>query len=140
MNKYTYTPPCTREEMYAMYVEQNMSQKEIASKLGICLKPVQTAMRVFGIPARRQAKRDQRGSKNARWKGSQAGYQALHLRVATARGKPTYCEHCPQNSPSASYEWANVSGNYEDVMDYKRLCLSCHRKFDDSVLNLRKSA
>ena len=27
-------------------------------------------------------------------------------------------------------EWANLTGEYQDVTDYARMCVSCHRKFD----------
>jgi hypothetical protein len=28
------------------------------------------------------------------------------------------------------YEWANLTGRYDDVKDYARMCISCHRKYD----------
>ncbi len=34
------------------------------------------------------------------------------------------------------YEWATLTGRYDDVMDYKRLCASCHKRFDNVVRNL----
>lgn len=64
------------------------------------------------------------------WKGSDAGYKALHKRVGVLRGKPPYCEHCQTTDPGKRYEWASISYNYADPMDYKRLCKLCHRRFD----------
>lgn len=69
------------------------------------------------------------GSDNLQWKGVKAGYKAFHLRVEAARGKPKKCEDCGTTS-AKRFEWASVSGNYSDVNDYKRLCVSCHRRFD----------
>ena len=64
------------------------------------------------------------------WAGDRAGYQALHLRVEVARGKPSGCQRCGCEEPSARYEWANLTGNYTDINDYERMCVPCHRSFD----------
>ena len=74
------------------------------------------------------AKRDQAGAANHMWRGDEAGYQALHLRVEAARGKPHECSKC--GSTEGRMEWANLTGNYADVDDYARMCVSCHRNFD----------
>lgn len=82
------------------------------------------------IPERRiAAKRNQTGSKNHAWKGDNAGYKALHLRVQTERGKPNRCDWC-ESAGKDRYEWANLTGNYIDVWDYVRLCVKCHRAYD----------
>ena len=77
---------------------------------------------------RRCAKRNQRGEANDSWRGDAAGYAALHLRVASARGKPSFCERC--GATEGKFEWANLTGNYVDVEDYARMCVSCHRRYD----------
>ena len=77
---------------------------------------------------RAAAKRDQRGPANHMWKGDDAGYQALHLRVHAARGTPSLCSRC--GTAEGKFEWANLTGNYEDINDFARMCLSCHRRFD----------
>lgn len=74
--------------------------------------------------------RDQSGERNPQWKGANATYQALHLRVGAARGKPDFCACCDTTDPEASYHWANLSGHYEDIHDYARLCVSCHMRLD----------
>ena len=28
------------------------------------------------------------------------------------------------------FEWANLTGSYEDIDDYARMCCSCHRSYD----------
>ena len=90
---------------------------------------VQTILERY-LPERRlAAKRNQRGENNHMWKGDNAGYQALHLRVEAARGKPMRCEWC-NDEGGLRYEWANLTGNYTDVFDFVRLCLSCHRTYD----------
>lgn len=63
------------------------------------------------------------------WKGAGACYTALHFRVERARGKPRLCEECGTTT-AKRYEWASVSHKYDDVNDYRRLCKTCHVKFD----------
>ena len=92
-------------------------------------------MQRIGVPARKAAKRDQRGPLNPCWKGDKAGYQAMHLRVRTARGNPTSCSICQRSG--CIIDWANLSGNYADVADYAAMCRSCHTTYDGRVANLR---
>jgi hypothetical protein len=66
------------------------------------------------------------------YKGNDAHYAALHLRVGAMRGKADHCEDCQKGR---YFEWANITGKYEDIMDYKQLCRSCHTNYD----NARKS-
>jgi hypothetical protein len=70
------------------------------------------------------------GSGNSRWKGDKAGYTAFHNRVRKTRGKASRCEmtNCP--GTSKRFEWANLTGNYHDVNDYKQMYKSCHLRFD----------
>ena len=89
-----------------------------------------------GIPRRRQIKRDQRGSKNHMWRGGAAGYAAFHYRMTTLRGQPKKCEDCGTTDPTTGYEWASVSGNFSDPADYRRLCRSCHKRYDGIYRNL----
>jgi len=116
------------------------SQNEVAAALGISQKIVWRLMLRHGITARPQIKRDQRGDKNSSWRGGKATYQALHLRVQALRGKPQKCEGCGATGPGRSYDWANLTGRYDDPADYKRLCRSCHWKLDKKHLNLGKYA
>lgn len=89
---------------------------------------VQTILERY-LPARRAAiKRDQAGSNNDSWKGDRASYAAFHLRVMTARGRPSTCFEC--GTTEGKFEWANLTGHYEDVNDYTRLCTLCHRRYD----------
>lgn len=90
---------------------------------------VQTVMARHGIDARKPAKRNQRGPSNHMWAGDDAGYKALHLRVYAKRGAPQSCTRCGTDAASR-YEWANLTGNYQDVNDYQRMCVACHRQFD----------
>lgn len=57
-------------------------------------------------------------------------YVQLHHWVESKLGKPQSCEECGRTT-SKKYEWANISQEYKrELSDWKRLCSSCHRKFD----------
>lgn len=75
------------------------------------------------------------GKKGRTWKvGGPVSYFQYHLRVRQQRGQPQHCEQCKTTDPVKRYEWANLSGNYEDLNDYIRLCASCHRRKDRGKL------
>lgn len=106
--------------------ESGLTIAEVQAQVSGC--KVQNVMVRYGIPRRPAIKRDQAGAANHMWRGDAAGYQALHLRVAAERGKPSLCSWCGQTE--GRFEWANISGRYEDTSDYERLCASCHRTYD----------
>ena len=135
MNMHTYAPPVDAETLSAMYIAQRMTQMEIAAALGCSRKAVTTAMRRFNIQPRIAAKRNQDGPSSPTWKGDEAGYQAMHLRVARLRGKPSLCETC-RTTTAKAFDWANLTGKYNDPMDYRRLCRSCHWKMDGQIRNI----
>jgi len=33
------------------------------------------------------------------------------------------------------YQWASLTGDYADINDYKRMCQSCHAKYDKIYKN-----
>lgn len=58
------------------------------------------------------------------------GYHGLHKWIQRKRGKPSLCELC--KTTEGKFEWSNISGKYlEDITDWQRLCIKCHRKYDD---------
>lgn len=85
-----------------------------------------------------------------RWKGNKVSYTGLHKWVYKHLGKADKCENrnCvyPRKNNarrwvyfSKRFEWANISGKYlRDLRDWKKLCGSCHRKFDRLVIKKRK--
>lgn len=74
----------------------------------------------------------QLGTKNPKWKGELAGYDAKHDWVRRHWGQPQICEHCTlTNLGSRKHHWANISGEYKrDRSDWLRLCAKCHYKYD----------
>lgn len=116
-----------------------MTQVEVADALGLTAMIIRRLMVKHNIPVRRAIKRDQTGANNHMWKGDQVGYAAGHERAAKARGTPQLCEHC--GTTTMPCEWASITGDFGDIWDYKRLCRSCHAKYDsiaDNYPNHRK--
>ncbi len=54
-------------------------------------------------------------------------YVAQHQRVYVERGK---AESCVWGCHHTHYEWANLTGNYDDIFDYASMCKSCHAAYD----------
>lgn len=57
-------------------------------------------------------------------------YGKYHARVRSLHGSPRKCEVCGEDNPHKWYDWANLTGNYDDPGDYKRMCRKCHRDYD----------
>ena len=74
--------------------------------------------------------RNRWAERNPTWLGDTAGYSAFHTRVKRRRGMPSKCDRCGTTNPRNRYEWANLTGHYEDVDDYQRMCTTCHRRYD----------
>jgi len=69
------------------------------------------------------------------WKADEAGKQAFHRRLYALHGKPAKCTVCG-TTDSNHYDYANLSGRYEDLNDYAAMCRSCHWKYDDKITNI----
>jgi hypothetical protein len=75
----------------------------------------------------------QRGEKSYRWNENRNSYGLLHMSVRQQLGKPNECENCGliDNEHPRRFNWANISGEYkEDLSDWARLCIICHKLFD----------
>lgn len=128
------------ESLVRTLYDSGMTQKEIADQLGTTQKVIFGFMRRRGIKSRPAIKRDQTGEKNDSWRGSDAGYAAFHLRIESLRGKPQQCEECGATDATRTYDWACMTGQYDNPSDYKRLCRSCHWKHDQKCRNLGQYA
>lgn len=105
--------------------------KEIGETLNLIPQTVHKFMKSAGIERRSQATRTPRkGTDHHHWKGDGAGYAAFHTRLHRAKGMPLSCGVCSESDPSKMYDWANLTGNYENIDDYMRMCRSCHRLYD----------
>lgn len=128
------------EEIKELYFRKGMSQQEVGDHYGVTQRVIFSWFKKLGIVARVAAKRDQRGEKNHMWKGNEATYAAYHHRIESLKGKPKQCEECGTTDPALTYDWANLTGNYSDSNDYRRMCRSCHWKFDSRIENFGKQA
>jgi DNA-binding transcriptional regulator LsrR (DeoR family) len=113
------------------------TQAEVAQAVGLSQKVVWNVMRRAGISARVAAKRNQMGDANHLWKGDDAGKQALHRRLYARFGKPRACQICGTSDPAKAYDYANLTGRYEDLNDYMQMCRSCHWRYDMKILNIK---
>jgi hypothetical protein len=134
-NKYTALKIPKKEELERLYFECLMNQKEIGEQFHTTQKVVFSWFKKLGIKSRIAKKRNQNGNNNHSWKGEKATYAAFHYRVYSARGKANHCEICGRNDNKIKYDWANISGKYYDVNDYKMMCRSCHFKMDGHKKN-----
>ncbi len=134
-NKYTKIQ-IDVERAISLY-ESGMTQAEVAEELGTTQKVIWHRLKGAGYKCRVAAKRNQRGKNNDSWRGNDASYSAFHLRLQALRGKPQKCEVCGTVDTKKSYDWANLTGRYDDPGDYKRMCRSCHWKRDKKILNIK---
>jgi len=72
------------------------------------------------------------GDKNGLWKGDNANQVSIHGWVKRQLGRPDTCEFCGKTGLSGhNIGWANIDHKYRrNIADWKRLCTSCHRKYD----------
>jgi hypothetical protein len=79
-----------------------------------------------------------KGEKSGVWKGENITYGTKHEWVSRHRGKPSLCERC--KTTEGYFQWANISGNYlRELDDYIRLCIKCHRKYDNHSQKLKEA-
>jgi hypothetical protein len=115
-----------------------LTHQEIADSIGEYKQIVtRTVNRLGLIRPRIRSKRF--GESNHKWKGDSAKYGSLHNRLRTRFGTPQQCECCETECKSVIYDWANLTGNYQDIGDYKRLCRTCHNQFDSAKSIARKT-
>ncbi len=117
--------------------EAGKTQAECAEILGVSKKVIFNALKRLGVKSRKAVKRDQIGEKNTTWKGSDANIANKHKRLYRAFGQPCKCDVCGTTDESKSYDWANLTGDYDNPADFKRMCRSCHWKHDKKHLNFK---
>ena len=115
-----------------------MSQADVAKILGRSQNGISVILKRLGVKTRPvgfiQLNKNQFGENNRMWKGRFIDYGGAHDRVSRERGKPKKCEVCKTESAKL-YDWANMTGDYSNPKDYKRMCRSCHFKHDGVVKN-----
>jgi hypothetical protein len=134
-NKYTKTK-VDLDRIIELY-KSGMTQSEVAEEMGLTQKVVWHRLRECGIRCRIAAPRNQKGILNNNWQGKSVCYAAFHYRIKALKGRPRKCDVCGTADPKRTYDWANLTGKYDDPNDYKRMCRSCHFKYDKKHLNFK---
>jgi hypothetical protein len=134
-NKYTrqHIDICKVIQLY----ESGMTQVEVAEEIGTTQKVIFERLKAVGYKCRVAIKRNQSREKNSSWKSNSASYKAFHYRMYSLKGSPKKCEICGTDDKKKHYDWANISGKFEDPSDYKRMCRSCHWKHDKIINNIK---
>lgn len=119
----------SRQELYDLYIVKGLSEERIAKLKGCSSKPVETAIAKYRIPRQTNRRAPAVGPQNPSWKGSRAGVLAMHLRVYRVRGRAADGK-CSMCDTAQAKDWANLTGDFENVYDYIRACRKCHKYLD----------
>lgn len=104
-----------------------MTQKDLGNFYGISTQTIGNLLKKFNLKPKSKATRNQTEENHHSWR-KDPSYRTLHKRVEFKRGKLNLCEECGTIDPDKKYEWANISGDYLNHHDFKRLCIDCHSK------------
>lgn len=90
----------------------------------------------FSVAHRKKLSESEKGEKNHKWKGDNAGKLAMHSWVERQKGKASThkCVDCNEQA----LDWSNVDHSYKRrLKDYSARCRSCHYRYDRKN-NLKK--
>ena len=116
------------EELY----KAGWTQVDIAHKLHVTPKLIYLRLKERGFICRNP---HGKGKNNPNWRGSKAGYAAMHYRVQAVRGKAHYCRLCGSRSKKRKYEWHSRTLDYENIWDFIQVCCQCHREIEKKSLD-----
>jgi len=109
----------------------NLSKKYWETKRKFC----SNRCKMLGKTSHMKGKKNQNiaGNKHPLWKGNKVGYGALHIWIRRNWGKPKVCDFCESTK---NVQWASKNQNYtRKRKDWLRLCISCHKKYDNKANN-----
>ena len=122
------------QKIVSMYIG-GQTQDEVATSMSGSRKVVSNVLKRNKVKSRPAAKRNQWGAANTGWRGEKASLTNKHRRLYRAFGQPKVCDVCGTDDPKRTYDWANLTGDYDNPADFKRMCRSCHWKYDKKHLN-----
>jgi hypothetical protein len=114
---------------FADLYKSGQTQREIAKQFGVHQMTISRWLRATGIKCRAGGSKIN-GAAHPNWKGNNVTYKTFHKRLYNTRGQPRKCEICGTEDHSRRYDWANLSGRYDDPNDYARMCWQCHMQYD----------
>lgn len=83
-----------------------------------------------GVPKRYCRSCAKKGERSGAWKGVNAGFVPIHLKLNRDLGKANHCEFNSLHI-STTFHWANKNHSISrNPNDYISLCAKCHTKFD----------
>lgn len=109
-----------------------LPKTELAKKYHLPFDIFNYALKRWKLRSPHRGNAGKRGAESARWKGNNVCYYQFHLRVKRLYGTPKQCNVCFTTDLSKTYDWANLTGHYGDINDFKRMCRSCHTRYDFS--------
>jgi len=127
MNHFTDQDVKTLETEYSKYKNKG-KLNDLADSMGRTKQFICRKAKELGLTDRKSLK------PYAEKKGSNP-YSKFHARIRSLRGCPHKCEICGEDNKRKWYDWANLTGKYDDPDDYKRMCRKCHRKYDKNRYN-----
>lgn len=138
---YVEDPSITRYKRQKTTWEQRRSEKVPCNNCskprlkraptGLCQSCSGKRFSIKNLPGFQSSILQKTGKESKNWKGEDAGYDSKHKWISRHYGKEKRCEICETTDQNKRYEWANISGEYHrEREDFKRLCKSCHTKFD----------
>ena len=63
-------------------------------------------------------------------KAAEPRYSALHSRLRRVKGSADRCIIFDCHTGNTNFQWANISGHYDDSDDFMPMCLKHHRQYD----------
>ena len=129
--------PCfyiAKKELQNLYINKKMSQRKIADIFRTSSPTIGRRLNEYRIKLWKKGE-NLRNENSLSWKGNNAGISACHWRLKKIKGRPQKCDICKTRDKNKFFEWANLSRNYFNFNDYKRMCKSCHSKYDKKYLN-----
>lgn len=141
------------ERIRRLYAEDGLTIAEVQAIIGHGVK-VQLVIERYAIPRRRAVKRNQRGERNDMWRGPDASYGAVHLRLLTSRGPASayVCSDCGAAAAEWAYDYGCPNQREDqqngylystDLSRYSPRCRPCHQQQDrerDQLGRFRRKA
>lgn len=112
-------------------------------QMGIKMPKSIIEKRTFSVTGKKRPRQSflTSGEKSHNWKGDDVGYVGLHYWVNKNLGKPNRCEICDKAGLTGKQiHWANKDHSYKrNLVDWLRLCVPCHKKYDLEVNKVYKN-
>lgn len=95
-------------------------------------KPTEAHKKAIGIASKNSP--HYFGEKSPNWKADGVKYHGIHQWLRVNYGRANWCESIICNKKSNRHNWCLIRGKKHERKreNYIQLCVSCHRKYDNS--------